>query len=142
MSFGKIFDYFMKTKKILRSRNNEKSEAGSATVLIAGLSLMAVILALGIAFLFAGVSNYQYVQNQADLTALGAAQSWDGISDPCLKAAEISAEAKLSLVECEVVGELEDFALRVKLEKNWIIGIQVTAIAGREWGWNELVNNS
>lgn len=126
---------------MLRMVNSEKSEVGSATVLLAGLSLAIVVLALGVAFIFAGISNYQYVQNQADLVALGAAQSWDGMSDPCVVAKKISAKAELSLVECEVVGELEDFALRVKLEKHWAVGVQAVAIAGREWNWGNTEQN-
>ena len=91
------------------SRRNSSAvsdrDGGSATIWVLAVGLVFVLVAVAVALVGSATVARHRARSAADLAALGAAlRAWDGESQACAWAAELSARNGGRLVECRLDG--------------------------------------
>ena len=92
-----------------------RSELGSASVLMAGI--IGVVVALsGVALIIAGYAvGYHRARAAADLSALSGAAAYQEGRDGCAQATETSRQNGARVEHCDVVGDVIDFVVTVRV---------------------------
>ncbi|MGO4383099.1 Rv3654c family TadE-like protein [Specibacter sp. RAF43] len=87
-----------------------RREAGSGTVLAAGLAVALLLLVLATVWLGQAVVAAGRAATAADMAALAAADTARGLADgePCRRAAELAARQHATLSRCAVLGAARD----------------------------------
>lgn len=93
-----------------------RGERGSASVLVAGLTGVLVLLT-GAALVVAGYAvAYHRVRAAADLAAVSAAAAFVQGHDPCAQAGRTARDHRARVVHCEQVGDQIDYVVSVEVE--------------------------
>jgi secretion/DNA translocation related TadE-like protein len=90
-------------------------ERGSASVLVAGLMGVMVVLT-GVALLVAGYELAQHrARGAADLAAVSGAAAHAGGHDACAQAARTAADNHVTVLRCGVVGDAVEYVVSVRV---------------------------
>ncbi len=97
-------------------RRAEGWERGSASILVAGLTGVVVLLS-GAAVVLAGYATaYHQVRAAADLAAVSGAAAFLRGQDPCAQARRSGRDNGVNVLRCDRVGDQIDYVVTVRVE--------------------------
>lgn len=102
----------------MTGRRHPRSERGSASVLVAGLMGVMVILT-GVALIVAGYELAQHrARGAADLAAVSGAAAHAGGRDACAQATRTATDNDVTVLGCQLVGDALDYVVTVRVARS------------------------